>query len=175
MEALESKLAGNQIKHSLNREGKYLTFSLSGQEYGIEIKKVREIIGMKVVTIVPQAPYYVKGVINLRGKVIPIIDLRFKFAMEAIDYTKRTSIIVVEIVEEGKTIAIGLVVDSVSEVINIREMDVDDTPVFGTAVDTSYILGMAKIGGGIKILLNIDQVFVNEEIVVLNKTIKQRM
>jgi len=169
MVAAENKIAENQIKSSSNREGKYLTFSLSGEEYGIGIRKVREIIGMMIVTHVPQTPYYIKGVINLRGKVIPIIDLRLKFAMEAMDYTERTCIIVVEIVEGGQTIAMGLVVDSVSEVINIREGDVDDTPAFGNAIDTDYILGMAKIGGSVKILLDIDRVFVNEEIEILNK------
>jgi purine-binding chemotaxis protein CheW len=170
MEAVENKLAENQIKSSLTREGKYLTFSLSGEEYGIGIRKVREIIGMMTVTHVPQTPYYIKGVINLRGKVIPIVDLRLKFGMEAMDYTERTCIIVVEILEEGKTIAMGLVVDSVSEVVSIREGDVDDTPAFGNAIDTNYILGMAKTGGGVKILLDIDRVFASEEIADLNKT-----
>ncbi|MDR2861160.1 MAG: chemotaxis protein CheW [Syntrophobacterales bacterium] len=167
---MENKLAENQIKSSLTREGKYLTFSLSGEEYGIGIRKVREIIGMMTVTHVPQTPYYIKGVINLRGKVIPIVDLRLKFGMEAMDYTERTCIIVVEILEEGKTIAMGLVVDSVSEVVSIREGDVDDTPAFGNAIDTNYILGMAKTGGGVKILLDIDRVFASEEIADLNKT-----
>ena len=169
MEATENKLAEN--RSFLNREGKYLTFSLSGEEYGIGIRKVREIIGMMIVTHVPQTPYYVKGVINLRGKVIPIVDLRLKFGMEAIDYTERTCIIVVEILEEGKTIVMGLVVDSVSEVINIREGDVEDTPAFGNAIDTNYILGMAKTGGGVKILLDIDRVFGSEEIADLNSAI----
>jgi len=167
----ESKLAENQVKDSSNREGKYLTFSLSGEEYGIGIRKVREIIGMMTVTYVPQTPYYIKGVINLRGKVIPIVDLRLKFGMEAMDYTERTCIIVVEIAEESKTIVMGLVVDSVSEVANIREGDVDDTPAFGNAIDTNYILGMAKIGGSVKILLDIDRVFGSEEIADVNKTI----
>jgi len=172
MEAVENRLGDSQIKSSLSREGKYLTFSLSGEEYGIGIRKVREIIGMMTVTHVPQTPYYVKGVINLRGKVIPIVDLRLKFAMEAIDYTERTCIIVVEIAEGGKMVAMGLVVDSVSEVVNIREVDVDDTPVFGNAIDTDYILGMAKIAGNVKILLDIDRVFATEEIADLNRTVE---
>jgi purine-binding chemotaxis protein CheW len=171
MEAAENRSAENQIKSSSGREGKYLTFSLSGEEYGIGIRKVREIIGMMTVTHVPQTPYYIKGVINLRGKVIPIIDLRLKFAMEAMDYTERTCIIVVEITEGGKMIAMGLVVDSVSEVVNIREGDVDDTPAFGNAIDTDYILGMAKVGGNVKILLDIDRVFATEEIADMNKAI----
>jgi purine-binding chemotaxis protein CheW len=156
--------AENQVKSSLEREGKYLTFSLSGEEYGIGIRKVREIIGMMTVTHVPQTPFYIKGVINLRGKVIPIVNLRLKFGMEEMEYTERTCIIVVEIAEGGKTIAMGLIVDSVSEVVNIREGDIDDTPAFGNAVDTNYILGMAKIGGSVKILLDIDRVFAGEGI-----------
>jgi len=160
---IENQLAANQVKDSLSREGKYLTFSLSGEEYGIGIRKVREIIGMMAVTHVPQTPYYIKGVINLRGKVIPIVDFRLKFGMEAMDYTERTCIIVVEIAEKSKTIVMGLVVDSVSEVVNIREGDVDDTPAFGSSIDTNYILGMAKTGGSVKILLDIDRVFGGEE------------
>jgi len=162
-------MMGNQLTDSLNREGKYLTFSLAGEEYGIRIRKVREIIGMMTVTQVPQTPYYTKGVINLRGKVIPVVDLRLKFGMEAKNYTDRTCIIVVEITEKGNTIVTGLVVDSVSEVVNIREGDVDNTPEFGSSVDTNYIMGVAKTGGGVKVLLDIDRVFGSEEIADLAK------
>ena len=140
------------------REGKYLTFSLAGEEYGIGILKVKEIIGMMAVTAIPQTPAFIKGVVNLRGKVIPVIDLRLKFGMESIKYTDRTCIIVVEIRGKERKIQMGIVVDSVSEVLNIKPGEIEDTPVFGTEVDTDYILGMAKAGGGVKILLDIDRV-----------------
>jgi purine-binding chemotaxis protein CheW len=159
MELAENRLTDYQIQPTANREGKYLTFSLAGEEYGIGIKKVREIIGMMTVTHIPQTPHYVKGVINLRGKVIPVVDLRLKFVMAPKDYTERTCIIVVEITGAGKTIAMGIIVDSVSEVINIKGGDIDDTPGFGSKLDTDYILGMAKTAGSVKILLDIDRVF----------------
>jgi purine-binding chemotaxis protein CheW len=153
-----TKTIDQAVKVMADREGKYLTFSLAGEEYGIGILKVKEIIGMMPITAVPKTPYYVKGVINLRGKVIPVADLRLKFGMDEMAYTERTCIVVVEI--QGKTgqILMGMVVDSVSEVLNIRNNEIEDAPAFGTQMDTAYILGMAKTGGGIKILLDIDKV-----------------
>jgi purine-binding chemotaxis protein CheW len=148
--------------------GKYLTFTLEEEEYGIGILKVKEIIGMMPITSVPGAPSFVKGVINLRGKVIPVIDLRIKFAMSSMEYTDRTCIIVVEIDSKEATVQIGIVVDSVSEVLNINAEDIEVTPSFGTRLDTSYILGMAKTGGSIKILLNIDRVLSDGEIAELD-------
>ncbi len=152
------------------KNGKYLTFSLEDEEYGIGILKVKEIIGMMLITSVPRTPEFVKGVINLRGKVIPVIDLRLKFGMGEIPYTDRTCIIVVEIDTENETVLIGIVVDSVSEVLNILEDKIEDTPAFGTQLDTSYILGMAKAESGVKILLNIDRVLSHVEISTLEKT-----
>jgi len=154
----------DQVSASVKREGKYLTFALADEEYGIGILKVKEIIGMMAITPVPQTPPYVKGVINLRGKVIPVVDLRSKFDMETIDYTDRTCIIVVEIEGKEERIQIGIVVDTVSEVINVREADVEDTPTFGTRVSTEFILGMAKIEGSVKILLDIDAVLSAKEL-----------
>jgi purine-binding chemotaxis protein CheW len=159
MELTDNRLMDYSVQPTTNREGKYLTFTLAGEEYGIGIKKVREIIGMMTITQIPQTPLYVKGVINLRGKVIPVVDLRLKFDMESMSYTDRTCIIVVEIVGVGKTIPMGIIVDSVSEVINIKGQDIDDTPGFGSKLDTDYILGMAKTAGSVKILLDIDRVF----------------
>jgi len=151
------------------KEGKYLTFSLAREEYGIGILKVREIVGMMNITRIPQTPLYVKGVVNLRGKVIPVVDLRLKFGIEAMDYTDRTCIIVVEIVGTSKEIPMGVVVDSVSEVINIRQSDIEETPNFGTSIDVDYILGMAKTSGGVKILLDIDRVLSAAEVTVLEQ------
>ena len=138
--------------------GKYLTFTLVEEEYGIGILKIKEIIGMMPVTAVPQTPDFVKGVINLRGKVIPVIDLRMRFGLEATDYTERTCIIVVEMDGQSGNIMIGIVVDAVSEVLNIKGEDIEDTPAFGAQVQTGFILGMAKMEGGVKILLDIDKV-----------------
>ncbi len=151
------------------KEGKHLTFSLAGEEYGIGILKVKEIIGMMPVTPVPQTPLFVKGVINLRGKVIPVLDLRLKFGMEEIDYTERTTIIVVEVGLESGLVEIGIVVDSVSEVVNIKEEAIEETPAFGSSLNTDCILGMAKIEGSVKILLDIDQVLNRKEIALLEK------
>ena len=150
-------------------EGKYLTFSLGGEEYGIGILKIREIIGMLPITAVPQTPQYVKGVVNLRGKVIPVVDLRLRFGMEKIDYTERTCIIVVEIEGAGGKISIGIVVDSVSEVLNIRAAQIEHAPTFGVRLKTDFILGMAKMDGGVKILLDIDPVLRQEDIAVFDK------
>ena len=151
------------------REGKYLTFSLADEEYGIGILKVKEIIGMMAVTKVPQTPDYVKGVINLRGKVIPVMDLRLRFGLMAADCTERTCIIVVEIATEGRSILIGIVVDSVSEVLNIKSGEIEDAPDFGSNMNTDYISGMAKIGAGVKILLDIDKVLASEEVAAMEK------
>ncbi len=155
------------VKRMAEREGKYLTFSLDREEYGIGILKVKEIIGMMRITPVPQTPEFVKGVINLRGKVIPVIDLRLRFGMESIAYNDRTCIIVVEINTDSGRIHTGIVVDSVSEVLNIKSSDIEDTPTFGTKLNTDYILGMAKMGGGVKILLEIDKVLSTQDLNVL--------
>ncbi len=164
----QTKVIDQAVKAIADKEGKYLTFSLAGEEYGIGIRKVKEIIGMMPITVVPQTPAYVKGVINLRGKVIPVVDLRIKFAIKATDYTERTCIIVVEIVSAVRTILMGIVVDSVSEVLNIKGNDIEETPSFGTRLDTEFILGMAKVGGSIKILLDIDKVLSVEEIKIVD-------
>ncbi|MFN3535421.1 MAG: chemotaxis protein CheW [Desulfatiglandales bacterium] len=149
------------------REGKYLTFELAGEQYGIGILKIREIIGMMPITPVPKTPSFVKGVINLRGKVIPVVDLRLKFGMEPAEYSERTCIIVVEVRGETGLVTMGIVVDSVSEVLNIKEDQIADTPSFGTDVDTDYILGIAKTGDGVKILLDIDKILSAEETIQL--------
>ena len=158
------------VKVMAEREGKYLTFTLAEEEYGIGILKIKEIIRMMPITSVPQTPEFVKGVINLRGKVIPVIDLRLRFDMGEIDYTERTCIIVVEIEGQAGTVMIGIVVDSVSEVLNIKGKDIEDSPTFGTKLNTDYILGMAKMEGGVKILLDIDRVLSGEEVASLEKT-----
>ena len=154
-----------------SREGKYLTFSLGGEEYGLEIVKVKEIIGIMNITAVPQMPRYVKGVINLRGKVIPVVDLRLKFGMDALEYNERTCIIVVDIAAvAGNKLIMGIVVDCVSEVLNIKGEEIEDAPAFGIRLDTDYILGMAKVKGNVKILLDIDKVLTTEVSMAENMT-----
>lgn len=158
------------VKALTEKEGKYLTFTLANEEYGIGILKIKEIIGMMPITPVPRTPEYIKGVINLRGKVIPVIDLRLRFGLKAVDYTDRTCIIVVEISGENGNVLIGIVVDTVSEVLNIKGKDIESTPAFGSKLNTEYILGMAKMEGGVKILLDIDKVLRSEEVTLLEKT-----
>ncbi|MCU0578274.1 MAG: chemotaxis protein CheW [Desulfobacterota bacterium] len=150
-----------------DQEGKYLTFTLGQEEYGIGILKVREIIGMMEITSVPRTPEHVKGVINLRGKVIPVISLRCRFGIRVEDFTERTCIIVVEILGTTGAVPIGIIVDSVSEVLNISGEDIEPTPALGSALDTQYILGMAKVKGKVKILLDIDRVLSTDEVSAL--------
>lgn len=142
--------------------GKYLTFTLGNEQYGIRIMKIKEIIGIMPITFVPQTPAQVKGVINLRGKVIPVVDLRLAFGLEPKDYIDRTCIIVVEVAAEAGVIQIGIVVDTVSEVMNLRNEDIEPPPAFGNSLKTEYILGMAKGGDGVKILLDIDRVLTKD-------------
>jgi len=140
------------------KEGKYLTFALANEEYGLEILKVREIIGYIDVTAVPQTPHYVKGVINLRGQVIPVVDLRAKFGMETADVTEQTCIVVVEITEGQRTCSTGIIVDGVQEVLDIPAASIEEAPQFDAAMDTDFILGMGKVGDSVKILLDINRV-----------------
>jgi len=141
-----------------DKEGKYLTFALGSEEYGLEILKVREIIGYMEITAVPQTPSYVKGVINLRGQVIPVIDLRAKFGMETANVTEETCIIVVEIRQDGRKFSTGIVVDHVQEVLDIDGENIEEAPQFDASVNTNFILGMGKVGESVKILLDIDKV-----------------
>ncbi|MDT8316489.1 MAG: chemotaxis protein CheW [bacterium] len=145
--------------------GKFLTFLLQEEEYGLEILKVREIMGLMDITTVPQTPNYVRGVINLRGQVIPVVDLRLKFGMKEGGDDKRTCIIVVAV---GGTM-MGIVVDTVSEVMDINGASIEQTPSFGTKLNTDYILGMGKVNNGVKILLDIDKVLTSDDLVILEE------
>ncbi len=139
--------------------GKYLTFTLHGESYGIDVLKVREIIRLTSITAVPQMPAYVRGVINLRGKIIPVMDLRLRFGFSEAGSTEQTCIIVVQVkLPDGKSTQMGLVVDGVEEVINIASTDIEETPDFGAQIATDYIVGMAKVKGAVKTLLDIDGV-----------------
>ena len=147
------------IKTTKSLSGKYLTFSLHHESYGIDVLKVREIIRVTNITAVPQMPAYVRGVINLRGKIIPVMDLRKRFDFPAQDDNSQTCIVVVQVrLPDGKATAMGLVVDGVEEVINLNDADIEETPNFGGQICTDYILGIAKVKGAVKSLLDIDAV-----------------
>ncbi len=162
MEATSASAAPSPPVKS-DKGGKYLTFFLAGEEYGLEILKVREIIGMMPITRVPRTPSFTRGVINLRGKVIPIVDLRLKFGMETKEQTEETCIIVVR----AGGLDMGVIVDKVSEVLDIPGADIEDTPSFGADVQTDYILGIGKSQGRVRILLDIDKVLTASEAISL--------
>jgi purine-binding chemotaxis protein CheW len=151
-----------------SRAGKYLIFRLGSEEFGAEVLKVREIMGLQDITAIPQVPTHVKGVINLRGKVIPVIDLGLKFGMAAQEYTPRTCIVVAHTRQGDDEIMIGMIVDGVVEVLNLMASDIEDTPDFGPGVTAPYLTGMAKIKGKVKILLDIDEVLQRSELDGLN-------
>jgi purine-binding chemotaxis protein CheW len=151
-----------------NRGGKYLVFELGREEFGIRVLKVREIMGIQDITAVPQTPAHVKGVINLRGKVIPVVDLRLKFGLPEQEYTQRTCIIVVQVRGDAGPLLMGIVVDGVAEVLNLAAADIEDTPDFGDGTATPYLLGMAKAKGKVKILLEIDRVLTSQDLHALN-------
>ncbi len=152
-----------------SRAGKYLTFQLASEEFGVGVLKVREIMGIQEITAVPQTPAHVKGVINLRGKVVPVIDLRLKFGLPAAEYTQRTCIIVAQLQGESGSMLMGVIVDGVSEVLNLAAAEIEDAPDFGDDAAGQYLLGMAKVKGKVKILLDIEKVLSNQELAGLDK------
>ena len=149
--------------------GKYLTFQLGSEVYGLEILKVQEIIGVMNVTRVPRMPEFVRGVINLRGRVIPVVDLRLKFGMADKEYNKRTCIIVVQVSCASKQVTMGVIVDEVSEVLDVRAEQLEGPPSFGASVDTEFLLGMAKVGDKVVILLDVDKVLATAEVALLQQ------
>ncbi len=150
-------------KSMLNLEGKYLTFRLGGQEFGIDILKVKEIIGMMPIRSMPQSPGHVRGVVNLRGKMIPVMDLRLRFGMGGCEYSDRTCIIILDVGNGAESTQIGVIVDSVSEVNEMKASEIEGAASLGRSVRTDFILGMAKQEGGVKILLDMDRVLGREE------------
>lgn len=146
------------------RAGKYLTFRLGKEEFGIQVLRVREIMGVQDITSVPGTPAHLKGVINLRGKIIPVVDLRLKFAFPDVPFTETTCIVVVQVIQEGDQALIGLIVDSVCEVLNLSSADIADPPDFGEGTDMPFVLGIAKCKGTVKILLKIEDVLTLQEL-----------
>jgi purine-binding chemotaxis protein CheW len=148
------------------RAGKYLTFTLGHEVYGLEILKVQEILGMIGTTRVPGTPEYIRGVVNLRGKVIPVVDLRLKFGMESVPDTEKTCIIVAPVASRQGRITMGIIVDEVYEVLRIDGNQIEPTPSFGASVDTESLLGIGKVGEKVILLLDIDKVLAGQEIEV---------
>ncbi len=150
---------------TLAKPGKYLSFVLGGEEYGLEILKVQEIIGIMDVTRVPRTPGYVRGVINLRGRVIPVVDLRGKFQMNTIADTEKTCVIVVQVTRDDQTVTMGVIVDEVSEVLSFTQEQIEPSPSFGGDMDEAeYITGMGKLGKKVVILLDVDKVLQGEQL-----------
>ena len=164
MATQEQMEAGRQESLLMELAGKYLTFKLDVEEFGLEILKVQEIIKMMEITKVPRTPAFVRGVINLRGKVIPVVDLRLKFGMEARAGTDKTCIIVVTVKKATGAVVMGIIVDEVSEVLDVVEASIEPPPAFGGAVDTSFILGMGKIGERVVTLMDVDRVLSGEDV-----------
>jgi purine-binding chemotaxis protein CheW len=146
------------------RTGKYLTFHIVNEEFAIPVLKVREILGVQDITAVPRTPAFLKGVINLRGQVIPVVDLRLRFGIPEAEYTQLTCIVVVQVAVETRDLLVGIVVDGVSDVLSLAGSDIEDTPSFGREVAVPYLLGVAKTKDGVKILLDIDAVLSTPEL-----------
>lgn len=147
------------------RAGKYLTFFLVNEEYGVEILKVQEIIGRLPITPVPLTSKYIRGVVNLRGKIHPIMDLKIKFGMDQTEMTEETCIIVIK----TAAVMMGILVDKVSEVVNIASDDIEDIPSFGSDVNPEYLLGVGKTGGRVRLLLDIEKIITTAEIIHMKK------
>lgn len=146
------------------RAGKYLTFKLGKEEFGIQVLRVREIMGVQDITAVPGMPPHLKGVINLRGKIIPVVDLRLKFGLSDAPFTPATCIIVVQVMQDSEAAMIGVIVDCVSEVLNLAGNDIENSPDFGDGAGPAFVLGIAKCKGSVKILLNIEDVLTIKEL-----------
>ena len=158
------------VVEALAKAGKYLTFRLGAEEFGLAILKVQEIIGMLKITRVPRTPNFVRGVINLRGKVIPVIDLRLRFGMEAHADTDRTCIIVVQIVLGTSRVTTGILVDDVCEVLNIVQEQLEPPPSLGTQVATDFLIGMGKVAQKVVMLLDIDKVMAGADLAGIEAT-----
>lgn len=168
----DKKASGESVAKNLDHlQGKYLTFSLDDEEYGLEILKVKEIIGTQNITHIPKTPDFVKGVINLRGKVIPVIDLRMRFGMSEKEHDEKTCIIVVEIHVMEENIQLGIIVDSVSDVLNVTTEDLAPTPRLGMTRNDDFILAMAKSDNNVRTLLDIDKVLSSEEITDISNSV----
>ncbi len=159
----------NQSADIDSRAGKYLTFFLANEEYGVEILKVQEIIGRLPITPVPLTSKYIRGVINLRGKIHPIMDLKVKFGMDTTVITDETCIIVIK----TDNVMTGILVDKVSEVVSVASEDIEDTPSLGTEINSDFLLGVSKTGGRIKLLLDIEKIITASDFIIMKKAISE--
>ena len=151
-------------------KSQYLTFTLDKEQYAIDVAKVKEVLEYSTVTKVPRTPQFMRGVINLRGSVVPVVDLRMKFDMGETEKTINTSIIVVEVIIEGETVVIGTLADSVQEVIDLDRGQIEPTPQIGTKIDADFIEGIGKQDGRFIMILNIDRVFTESDLQTLERT-----
>jgi purine-binding chemotaxis protein CheW len=163
MSAVASVARPSAVREAQGLARKYLTFVLGGSEYGIPVQKVREIIKVMEITSVPQVAPYVKGVINLRGKVIPVVDLRLKFHLTQAEYTDRTCIIVVEMALRSTVALIGVVVDSVSDVVSIAADEIEEAPDLAEQDGSGCVEALAKVKGTVKIIVNLDRLFGSDD------------
>jgi purine-binding chemotaxis protein CheW len=159
--------AVQQEKRSSARAGQYLTFVTAGEEYAIRILKVKEIVEYSTITVVPNTPGWIRGVTNLRGNVVPVIDLAVKFAMPASRITKFSCIIITEVMSEGEMLTLGVLADSVSQVLDLSEDDIEDPPPFGTRVKLEYLLGMGRMAEKFCLILDIDKVLSTDELLAV--------
>jgi len=171
--AMAGQQADGEATVRFLKGGKFLTFLMANEKYGLEILKVREIIGMMKVTSVPMTPAFVRGVINLRGKIIPVIDLRLKFGMEPKGDTERTCIILVHLTRTAQEITMGIIVDEVSDVLDINEDQIEPPPCFGPSIRTDFILGMGKIDQKVMTMLDIDRVLSEQEIAQVATSVEE--
>ena len=161
-----------QAKEPTDLEGKYLTFNLIEEFYGVKVDWIMQIIAIPEITKIPQTPIFVKGVINLRGKIIPVIDLRIKFMLSEQEYNERTSIIIVKFKVDQREICIGIIVDRVIEVLDIPDEEIEKTPAFGTDIEMKFIQGMAKVKQKVVSLLNIENILTDAELSSLSAHMK---
>lgn len=158
LEATNQEQADISIDAQMNAEGKqFLTFILAGEEYGVDILRVQEIKGWDAATEIPNTPEYIQGVINLRGTIVPIVDLRVRFSMPKAEYNNMTVVVVLNVQSEKGERTMGFVVDAVSEVYNVNSKELKDAPDFGGAIDTQFIKGLATVDEKMLILLDIDK------------------
>ncbi len=169
----EQKVQG--VNEVTQKGGKFLTFLMANEKYGLEILKVREIIGMMDVTSVPTTPAFIRGVINLRGKVIPVIDLRLKFGMEAKEDTERTCIIVVRLAQTDQEMTMGIIVDEVSDVVDVSHDQIEPPPSFGVDIKTGFILGMGKFERKVMTMLDIDRVLTEQGVGLVHNSAKKEL
>jgi purine-binding chemotaxis protein CheW len=163
---------GSDQEIGLRLTGKYLTFALDKEEYAIEILKVNQIIRLQQITSIPCTPSFVRGVINLRSMIIPIFDLRKKFAMGDHADSEKSCIVVIQLEQDLKKVNMGIVIDEVREVVEIPASDIEETPEFGAGIDTKFIIGIAKTGKTVKMMLDISKVLTSSEIKTISSLSK---